>query len=507
MKRIAVGQVMQETNTLNPRPTTRADYEPYGLANGADVMGRYGDVCELAGFARLPGILGEEVEWVGLVRALAWPSGPLDDEVLEYLVEGIAAPLCREPVDGVILGLHGALGAHAEPDVTGRILARARQALGPNVPLVGTLDMHANLTRLMVASADVLVGFHTAPHVDHARTGERAARALAHLLAGGERPRVSAWKIPMLVAEARPAGRGVMADLYRRVVAAEARPDVLSADLFMAQPWFDVPEVGWALYQAFLGDAPPLDPEVVAADCWATRDHMQTSYLQPAAVVPAALEIPGRPVVVSEGHDATNSGAPGDSTTLLAELVGTPIPDGGALTFCIDAEAVRTCADAGKGSAIGLEVGGRVDPYSEPLRLQARVLDLGRIEFRLSGHGGDNLPVDMGQCAVLRAGDATILLIEKTGSGSSPRVYETAGLDPRQFKIVVAKSPEGFRADYEPLAAGILYCAAPGCASVYLDQVEFRAASRPLFPADHITDPGDAGWAGDMVGPGYGRPA
>ena len=499
MKRIAVGQILQETNTLNPKPTGRPEFELYGLERGPGVMDRYGDVGELAGFSSLPRILGEEVEWVGLVRAQAWSGGLLEDEWLEELVDGVAGALQQAGADGVLLSLHGALAAAGDPDVTGKLLARARQVVGPDIPVVGTLDLHANLTRCMVQSADVLVGYHTAPHIDQVSCGERAGRALAHLLGSGARPRVSAWKIPMLVADARPTNRGLMADLYRRVVAAEARPEVLSAGLYMAQPWFDVPELGWTLYQAYLGEAPPLDPQPVARECWATRQQVQTDFLRPAAVVPAALRIPGRPVAVSEGHDATNSGAPGDSTLLLAELCRTAIPEGGALTFCVDAPAVQQCLAAGTGAELDLEVGGRLDPYSDPLRVRGQVVDLGEIRFRLSGHGGHNLPIDMGRAAIFRAGDATVVLVEQTGPGSTPLVYEAVGLDPRDFKIVVAKSPEGFRQDYEPFAAGILYCGAPGCATPYLEEVDFRQVSRPLFPADPLAEP-IADWAGDLAG-------
>ena len=117
----------------------------------------------------------------------------------------------------------------------------------------------------------------------------------------------------------------------------------------------------------------------------------------------------------------------------------------------------------------------------------------------LSGHGGHNMPVDMGNASVVQANDVTLVLTEKTGPGSSPRLYETLGLDPKLFKIVIAKSPEGFRQDYEPFAAGILYCGAPGCAAPNLETVTFKQVDRPLFPLDPIKDPSEVTWAGEMM--------
>lgn len=499
MKRIAVGQLLQETNTLNPLRTRRADFEVYGLARGQEVMGQYGRVEELAGFSQLPRFLGEEVEWVGLLRARAWSGGPLEAGLSAELVEQILAPLRSAPVDGVLFSLHGAQSAIDDPDFTGRVLQALRQAVGPAIPIAATLDLHANLTRRMVRSAEVLVGYHTFPHLDQLRCGQRAARVLAQLLRTGAQPRVSAWKLPLLTnTDGRTTDQGVLADLWKRIAVAESREDVLSVGLYMAQPWFDVPELGWTLYQAYLGERPPLDPEEVARECWQTRHYQQTHFLRPEEVVPAAMQIPGRPVVLSESHDATNSGAPGDSTLLLEALSSCAIPGGGALTFCVDPQSVEHCFGAGKGATIDLEVGGRADPYSRPLSLRARVVSLGRVAYTLSGHGGHQLPIDMGRAAVVRARDAAVVLVEKTGPGSSPKLYEAMGLDPRDFKIAVAKSPEGFRQDYAPFAAGILYCGAPGCATPHLKEVGFKKVSRPLFPLDEIEERSQAGWAGEM---------
>ena len=500
MKKIAIGQILQETNSLNPLLTQREDFETYGLAHGKKIVEEYGDVGELAGFVDLPKILAEEVEWVGLCRAVAWSGGELTAGLLAELLEETVAPLRADRVDGVIFSLHGALSSVDDPDVSGQVLKTLRQAVGAQIPIVATLDLHANITPLMVHNADVLVGYHTFPHVDHVSCGQRAGRALAQLLDTGNRPTISAWKIPMVVnSEGRTTDRGIQQELWQQIVASEAREDLLSVGLFMVQPWLDAPHLGWTLYQAHWGEDPPLSPADVAHQCWETRFHKETPFVTPAEVVPKAREITGRPVAVSESHDATNSGAPGDSTLLLEALIQEEIGENGALCFCVDPEAVKHCLRAGKGTRLELCIGGRRDPFSQPLKVQAEILDMGRLRYQLSGHGGHNLPVDMGEMAVIRASDVTVVLTEKSGPGSSPLLYQAAGLNPRDFKIVIAKSPEGFRQDYEPFAAGILYCGAPGCATPFLDQVEFGKVTRPLFPLDALEETAEATWAGPMA--------
>ncbi len=500
MKHIAIGQILQETNTLNPVLTQRSDVEAYGLVQGEGVVEEYGDVGELAGFAAMADVLGERVDWLGLCRAVAWSGGPLSGGLMAELIELTTAPLRDRSVDGVLLSLHGAQSSIDDPDVSGRVLEAARRAVGAATPVVATLDLHANVTPLMVEAADVLVGYHSFPHTDHVQCGHRAAAALASLLREERKPRVWAHKIPMVVSsEGRTTDCGVQRQLWSRIVEAESEGDVLSASLFMVQPWFDVPGLGWTLYQAGFKDDPPLPPEEVVAECWQTRHHRETAYVRPDELVAAARRMKGGPVAVSESHDATNSGAPGDSTALLRALAKERIGDGGALLFCIDPESVADCETAGVGAQVELTIGGKRDPFSEPLNARARVEAVGELAYTLSGHGGHNLPVHMGRMARVAIGEITLVLAEQTGPGSSPLLYEAAGVEPRDFKIVVAKSPEGFRRDYEPFAAGILYCSAPGCATPFLDEVDFTRTTRPLFPTDDLDDPSQAEWAGAMT--------
>ena len=130
MKRIAIGQVRQETNSFNPVLTERSHFEDYGLVRGADIVERYGDVGELSGFTELPKILGQPVEWVGLCRAVTWSGGPLAPGLLAELIEITVEPLLGGAVDGVLLSLHGAQSAVDDPDASGRVLERSARQSG-----------------------------------------------------------------------------------------------------------------------------------------------------------------------------------------------------------------------------------------------------------------------------------------------------------------------------------------------------------------------------------------
>src|SRR5262249_31447644 len=116
----------------------------------------------------------------------------LRDEMLDALQQAL-------PVDGVLLALHGAMVSEDVPDVEGAVLRVLRRRLGPHVPLVATLDLHANVTRLMVDAADALVLFHTAPHIDVFETGERGAAVLRRIVVDRVKPAKAFHKLPLVV--------------------------------------------------------------------------------------------------------------------------------------------------------------------------------------------------------------------------------------------------------------------------------------------------------------------
>src|SRR5262249_60967884 len=145
--RIAIGQLWQESNTFNQLPTTRQDFEDFGVLRGAEMVERMADTNELGGFIQSLRRWPEQPEIVGLVRQPAWPSGGATHETFTWRGEEMLAALRGAlPVDAVLLALHGAMVADGAPDVEGEVLRAVRELIGRDVPLVATLDLHANVT-------------------------------------------------------------------------------------------------------------------------------------------------------------------------------------------------------------------------------------------------------------------------------------------------------------------------------------------------------------------------
>lgn len=492
--RIAIAQLWQETNTFNPLPTTRDDFERFGVLRGQEILEQLADTNEIGGFIQSLRAWPERPEIVGLVRLPAWPAGRATPETFAWLRDELVTSLrAALPVDAVLLALHGAMVAVGAPDVEGEALTELRRVVGPGVPIVATLDLHTNITEGMVRAANALVLYHTAPHVDVFETGQRAAALLRKILIDGARPVTAFQKIPAVV----PAERANTEDptsishaLKARLVELEAQPEILTAGLATVQPWLDIPELGTMALVVTNGDAEHATTECarLADEFWRVRtEYLPTLTPMAEAVTRAAARSTGL-TVLSDSADATTSGATGDSTWVLAELLRHDWART-ALVTMVSPEIVAEAERLGVGANFHGPIGGvRDSRFSKPIELTATVERLFDARFVLSGHLARNLPIDMGASAVLAAGNVKVIVTSRSGPHFAPQLFQAAGFDPFAAQVLVAKSPCGFRAAYAVRAAEILVVDAPGCAPPNFSDYEYTQIDRPLWPWDEIND-------------------
>jgi microcystin degradation protein MlrC len=268
----------------------------------------------------------------------------------------------------------------------------------------------------------------------------------------------------------------------------EADPRMLAAGLAVVQPWLDIPELGSGVVVVTDADAPRAESASaeLAAELWRRRADYLPELVPVEEAVRAAHAVADGLVVLSDSADATTSGAPGDSTWLLRELLKYEWPRP-ALVTLVSPEVVAEAERRGPGAEFCGTVGGVRDArFSKPLPLTARVERLFRAAFVLSGHLGRNLPIDLGPSAVLRRGNVYVVVTSRSGPHFAPELFRAAGIDPFTASVLVAKSPCGFRAAYEGRAKQILVVRAPGCAPSDFWRYEYRNIPRPLWPWDEM---------------------
>src|SRR6202000_3476984 len=203
MPRIAVGGFLHETNTFAP---TKATFESFVHGGGWPAMARGADVLKVMRNINvgLAGFVGaaEENRWelVPTISCGASPSAHVTEDAFERIVKVMVDGIRdAEPLDAVYLDLHGAMVTEHFDDGEGEVLRRVREAIGKDLPLVVSLDLHANVTPDMIEHADALIAYRTYPHVDMAETGRAAARHLARLLRSGQRFAKAFRQLPFLI--------------------------------------------------------------------------------------------------------------------------------------------------------------------------------------------------------------------------------------------------------------------------------------------------------------------
>ena len=488
--RFFIAMVSHETNTFSTIATDRRQFETRELHYGGELLERYRDTgtC-LGGMIAVAEARG--VDLVPSVAAAAAPAGRVTKDVYEDLVRRLLADLrAAGPLDGVLLDLHGAMVVEGEPDGEGALLARVRETVGPAMPIVVTLDFHANLTRAMVESATLLHGYKTYPHIDMAERGVEAARRLADVVTGRLRPTPAFRKPPILPPlGSQGTARGPMRRLYDLADQMEQDPRVVSVSVFAGFPHADIPDAGLGVYVVTNDDPALADAlaDQVARTAWEHRREFVHSGRPVSEAVAQALAADGGPIVLADMADNTGGGAAGDGTEILRELVR--VRTRSAVVACVwDPAAVQACIAAGVGQRVTLDVGGKVDDrHGAPVTVTGVVRTLSDGRFVHKGPMMRGLPGRLGPTAVLDADDVKVILISQRWQTLDPEMIRFTGIDPLAEKILVVKSTIHYRAAFEPIARAIIEVDAPGLSSSNLERFAFKRLRRPIFPLDPET--------------------
>lgn len=490
--RIAVGSLLQETNTFAPVSSTLESFAAYYLLHGEEVLTGYGDArVEVPGFLHVLRAAGATP--VPLLAAWAGSGGPLTraafDALLGELLDRLRAAL---PVDGVLLALHGALATEDEPDADGAILAAVRAVMGPRIPIAASLDLHGHVTRRMVEHANVLVGYHEYPHTDMYETGVRAATLLLETLGGRRHPVLALAKRPMIVsAVAARTTDGPLKDVAAAARAMEAAGRILDAAIFPVQPWLDVPELGFAALVVADGDgaAAQAAADELADLAWARRSRFEPDLVTLDAAIHTGLDAQDGLTVVADAGDAPTGGAAADSAAVLRALLACGADRAARLTYLTlcDAGAAQAATAAGVGHDVTLRVGHAVSVNDgEPIEVTGRVRTLSDGSYRLTGAGATGLEMHMGLTAVLAIGSIRLAIRSLPAMEWDAAMYDAVGLDPREAALVFVKSPSHFRVSFGPLAARVLVADTPGPTRANLRAVPFTRVTRPLYPLDEL---------------------
>ena len=432
------------------------------------------------------------VEAIPIVAFRATPSGPITTEAMDEMVATILRETEKQlPLDGILVAIHGAAVSQSYADADGYWLTQLRQKVGDKIPIVGTLDAHANLTPAMVLACNALVAYRTNPHLDQRERGEEAARILLATLRGEVRPTMAAAFPPLVVnIERQGTSETHWQPIYALADRLLAQPDVLSNSILLGFPYSDVPEMGSATIVVTDNNAALAKQlaQQLADALWENR----VSFLGvltdiETAVTKSATDTAHRYCLLDMG-DNVGGGSAADGTSLLESIYRHKA--GPAFVCLYDPKAVQQCYASGKDARLQLSLGGHTDQqHGEPLKLDVRIVSLheGRFSEPNPRHGGI-MEFDQGPTAIIQATDAplTIMLTSKRMVPFSLQQLVSCGIDPTNFHLLVAKGVHAPLAAYRDVCDRFIRVNTPGSTCADLNQLNFHHRRKPLFPFESI---------------------
>lgn len=506
--RVAVLGLHLESNAFAP-VSTEEDFRAQCWETGDRISTLARQVSHLP--SELPGFY-ERMDALGpwqplpLVVIGAPPGGPISASVwATFQREARERLQAVMPVDAVYLANHGASAAEGEDDTEGVLATMVRKMVGPDVPVIATHDLHANVSERTVDALDSLIGYRTNPHVDQR---ERAAEAadLLHEMLAGMKTATAHIRLPLTPPSVTLLTReGPYADLIKQ---AEARMspagkgDIANVSVLGGFVFADIPKCGLTINVTARGDlaAARRTALELARAAWNDRHRYVPDMIEVDHAVDIA-KASHTPLLFADVADNPGGGGRGNTSWMLQAFHQARVPDT-VLGVFVDPELAAEAHALGEGKSFDAVFNRTESEFSKRFCTRAKVL-------RLSNGEGE------GRRGVLRGrkfsmGPSAVLELEGSGMrvvvGSlrrqlcEPRMVEMHGIDIANVKNLIVKSRGHYRAGFDEFFTPnrIHDVDSPGLTTPNLKRVPFQHLPRPVWPLDSEVSWQEPAWAADV---------
>lgn len=498
--RIALLGFSIECNRFAP-PATQRDFETRCWVVGDDVVTDARSASPKA-LGEMPGFVADmdaAGPWQphGILLAMAEPNGPVEHAAFAAMMamwrQGLEA--LRGKVDGVYCVLHGAGLTTELDDPEGALQALVREILGPEVPLVCSYDLHANVSDAMVRDCDAFIGYRTNPHLDMRERGAESAQVMRRLLAGTKAYRalrrlpIVAPTVSMLTAQGPYAE---VIDLGQQWAAEDER--ILNVSVMGGFAYGDTPFNGMAAVVTATDQAAADALALRLAEAAWDRRGRFVAKLTPLEEATRLARDSAVPLAFADVADNPGGGGRGNTMHILAAFHAAGVQ--GCIIGVIHDPLLAAEAHAlGQGARFTARFNrpqGTLtaeDPFSHPFAAEAEVVALsdGRVTGRRGIYGGTAMT--LGATAALRIGGITVVVISIRTQCADPAFLEHLGLDIGAARCVVVKSRGHFRGGFDEFFGHdrIVEVDAPGLTSPILSRFAWTRLPRPVLPLDPET--------------------
>jgi microcystin degradation protein MlrC len=476
--RIFAASLATESNSFSPIPTNRDSYEQTIYFKPGEHPDR-GTLCTGPLWVARRRAKQEGFELIEGSCFWAEPSGPTTQAAYESMRDEILDQLrAAMPVDGVLLGLHGAMIAHGYDDAEGDIITRVREIVGPKVIIGVEQDPHCHLTEKRIRACDIMILFKEYPHIDFAERADELVTLVVKAIRGDIKPVMSMYDCGMIdvIPTTREPGRSFVDKMTRL----EGHDGVLSVSLCHGFTQGDVAEQGTRVLVVTdnakaKGDALAAE---LAEEIRQKRGTWYPPYLTYDDAITAAYAEEKGPVVVADPSDNAGGGAASDNTNIIRRLLERGVTDA-AVGPIWDPVAVQLCHASGVGATFKLRFGGKTSETSgQPIDADVTVLGLTKDGMQTFGKA----MVKFGDGAGIRVGGVDIALIAHRTQALGLEIFTSVGIDLTKKKYVGVKSTNHFHAAYAPIAAKIIYCDGEGPSALDARKYPYTKVRRTIWP-------------------------
>ncbi len=485
--RIALLGIYHESNTFLDKPTELSDFKKGHWLFGDDIIQEYKDAYhEIGGMIE---VLDQEgIEIVPVMYAEATPGGKITSEtyyiLLQKMMEELEPIL---PVDGCLVVPHGAAVSESFADMDGHWLSLLRNKVGMQIPIIGTIDPHANVSQLMISSTDALVAYKTNPHVDQHQVGKEAANILVKALQKKIRPQQLLIEIPLAISiEQQYTGKDPCKSLYDYVAQLSKERDILSISIVLGFPYADVKEMGTSVIVIMnnnknqaLSVGKKVEGYIVDR-----KETFVGNKKDISSVLPLIADSK-KPILMLDMGDNVGGGAPGNSIFLLEEL-----EEFGNWKFFIclyDPKVVKQTSQYKSGDLFDINISNN-EYESKSFVINVRLLEASEGKFKETDprHGGQ-VNYDMGNIAIVSTLRGNVIMLTSLRIPPfSLRQLTTFNISPGDFDIIVAKGVNAPIAAYAPVCPTIIQVNTPGVTQADMTRFNYENRRKPLYPFENL---------------------
>ncbi len=486
--RVALLGIYHESNTFVITPTVLDDFRNGKYLKGESIRKEYQLAHnEIGGMLEV--LDKEGIEAIPLLFASATPGGTISAETYNFILQETLEELKKVlPIDACLVIPHGAGVSEEFPDMDGHWLSKVREVVGDTIPIIGTLDLHANVSQLMVSSTNALVAYKQNPHVDMRQRGVESAKLLVNLLNGITKPVQALVQVPLAISiEQQLTANEPCISLYAYANQLSAEPGILALSIQHGFPYADVHEMGTSIivvadgdYEKALSVAKKLEAYILV--------H-KSSFVGKKNDIPSALNLindSAKPVCLLDMGDNVGGGGPANNSCILEAF-----EESKKYKFFVcmyDPQAVIDASSHQQGEQFELTVIGTGKDGLKTLKLNVKLLKISDGTFQESNprHGGQ-INFRMGKTVVVSTKEGGVIMLTSLRvMPFSLQQLISQGVVPSEFDAIVAKGVNAPIAAYAPVCPTIIQVNTPGVTQADMTLFDYQQRRKPLFPFENV---------------------